>query len=220
MSFNPQNPVESWIIGRATDCDLVVAEPTVSGRHCRLTREGSQYRVEDLHSPNGIYVNGTRVPAGQTVPILQGAQITLGRHVPMPWPPAPVIHAAAPPVERVATVLATDTKEALRGRVITIGRAPESNKQIDLPIVSWNHARIVFENGRAVLEDLKSRNGTAIDRMDNRIQRAVLEPGSDVYLGSYKISASELLTPTKVSIGESAFDKVRSEEHTSELQSP
>ncbi len=205
MSSNPQNPVESWIIGRATDCDLVVAEPTVSGHHCRLTREGSQYRVEDLHSPNGIYVNGTRVPAGRAILIPRGAQITLGRHVPMPWPPAPVISSVAPPAERVASVLSTD---APRGRVITIGRAPESNKQIDLPIVSWNHARIVFEDGRAVLEDLKSRNGIAIDRMDNRIQRALLEPDSDVYLGSYKISARELLTPAKISIGESAFDKV------------
>lgn len=205
MSSNAQNPVESWIIGRAADCDLVVAELTVSGHHCRLTREGSHYRVEDMHSPNGIYVNGTRVPAGQAVSIPQGAQITLGRYVPMPWPPAPAVHAAAPSAERIATVLATD---APRGRVISIGRAPESNKQIDLPIVSWNHARIVFENGRAVLEDLKSRNGTAIDRMENRIEKAVLEPDSDVYLGSYKISARELLTPARISIGEAAFDKV------------
>ena len=208
MSSNPQNPVESWIIGRATDCDLVVAEPTVSGHHCRLTREGSQYRVEDLHSPNGIYVNGTRVPAGQTVLIPQGAQVTLGRHVPMPWPPTPVVPSAAPPAERIATVLSTDAPDAPRGKVITIGRSPESNKQIDLPIVSWNHARIVFENGRAVIEDLKSRNHTAIDRMDNPIERAVLDPNSDVYLGSYKISARELLGPTKISIGEAAFDKV------------
>lgn len=206
MSSDLQNPVESWIIGRAADCDLAVGEPTVSGHHCRLTREGHRYRVEDLHSPNGIYVNGARVPAGQSVLIQPGAQVTLGRDVPMPWPP--VTPSAAPPVARVAAVLSTDATDAPRGRVITIGRAPESNKQIDLPIVSWNHARIVFENGRAVLEDLKSRNGTAIDRMDNRIQRAVLEPDSDVYLGSYKISARELLTPTKVSIGESAFDKV------------
>jgi len=205
MSSNPQNPLQSWVIGRTADCDLVVAEPTVSGRHCRLTQDGESYRVEDLNSPNGIYLDGTRVPSGQSIQVSRGALVTLGRNVPMPWPHTTVTPPAVSSPEPDAAVLLSDPP---RGRIITIGRAPESTKQIDLPIVSWNHARIFFENGRAILEDLNSRNGTAVDRMDNRIQRTALDANSDVYLGSYKISARELLTPAKVSIGESAFDKV------------
>jgi ABC transport system ATP-binding/permease protein len=91
---------------------------------------------------------------------------------------------------------------------ITIGRSPQSNVQIDLGIVSWNHARIIFEGAQLILEDLGSSNGTAIDRVENRIQRAVLNPSSDVFLGSYKIPASRLLAGKRVEIGESAFDKI------------
>ena len=81
--------------------------------------------------------------------------------------------------------------------------------QIDLPIVSWNHAVITEENGKYILEDRNSRNGTAIGELSNRIQRSVLDPSDEVYLGSYKISASQLLSlETKVEIGEAAFQKV------------
>jgi ABC-type multidrug transport system ATPase subunit/pSer/pThr/pTyr-binding forkhead associated (FHA) protein len=207
MPSNEQNPTQSWIIGRAADCDVVSPEPTVSGHHCRLIREGDYYWVEDLNSPNGVYVNGTRVPPGQMAHLPPGAQVTLGRQVPMPWPAAK----AAAPAFRSPSESGSGQSFAPPPpgvRVITIGRAPGSDKQVDLPIVSWNHARIVFDGGRAILEDLGSRNGTSIDRVDNRIQRAVLEPGSDVYLGSYKIAASELLAVQRVTIGEAAFDKV------------
>jgi ABC-type multidrug transport system ATPase subunit/pSer/pThr/pTyr-binding forkhead associated (FHA) protein len=206
MASNPRSPVHSWIIGRAADCDLVIAEATVSGHHCRLIREGSQFSVEDMHSPNGVYVNGNRIPAGEPVLIPADAQVTLGRNVPMPWPSEPGVFSVGTGTGQAAPSAPPVPPGA---RVITIGRSPESDKQIDLPIVSWNHARIVIESGQALLEDLGSRNGTAIDHMQNRIQRAVLKPDSDVYLGSYKISARELLTGAKVSIGESAFEKVQ-----------
>ena len=43
----------SWTIGSGPDCDLVVDRPVVSGRHCRLTRVGDGYLLEDLGSTNG-----------------------------------------------------------------------------------------------------------------------------------------------------------------------
>ena len=68
-----------------SDCDLVVNEPKVSGRHCRLTREGGGYVVEDLNSTNGTFLKGVRVTG--KVPIARGDAITLGLTTPMPWPP-------------------------------------------------------------------------------------------------------------------------------------
>ena len=95
------------------------------------------------------------------------------------------------------------------GREITIGRDPRSDVQIDLPIVSWNHAVITEENGKYILEDRNSRNGTCLGDLSNRIQRTVLNPSDEVYLGSYKISAAQLLSlETKVEIGEAAFQTV------------
>jgi ABC-type multidrug transport system ATPase subunit/pSer/pThr/pTyr-binding forkhead associated (FHA) protein len=203
-SSNPTQvlPAQSWIIGSAPDCDEIVAQPTVSGHHCRLTRQGNQYWVEDLKSRNGTWVEGTPIPVGQIVPVQPNMRVTLGQQIPMPWPALSLSGAdtgAGPqPVPPGA-------------REITIGSLPESTKQIDLPIISKRHARIIVDRGEAFLEDLKSRNGTSIDRIDNRIppyQRVPLHPDNDVFLGSYKIAASELLGTKKVEIGEAAFHKV------------
>jgi ABC-type multidrug transport system ATPase subunit/pSer/pThr/pTyr-binding forkhead associated (FHA) protein/ABC-type multidrug transport system permease subunit len=201
---------QSWIIGSAPDCDEVVSVATVSGYHCRLTRQGNQYWIEDLKSRNGTWVDGAPLPVGQIIPVQPTTRITLGQQIPMPWPPD-ALQAAAP---RQATSYETAPRHASAGsasgsgRVITIGRSPESVKQIDLPIIGWNHAQIVFEGVQPILEDLNSRNGTAIDRIDNRITRAPLRPDSEVFLGSYKISARELLGQQKMEIGEAAFHKV------------
>jgi pSer/pThr/pTyr-binding forkhead associated (FHA) protein len=45
------------IVGRHSDVDLRFAFPEVSRRHCRLAFEDSQWRIYDLRSLNGIYVN-------------------------------------------------------------------------------------------------------------------------------------------------------------------
>jgi ABC transport system ATP-binding/permease protein len=203
-------PAQSWIIGSAPDCDEVIAVATVSGYHCRLTRQGNQYWIEDLKSRNGTWINGTPIPVGQIVPVQPNTRITLGQQIPMPWPAA----ALQSSPQRQATSYEPAPRQASQGsgsgsgRVITIGRSPDSVKQIDLPIIGWNHAQIVFEGGQPILEDLNSRNGTSIDRIDNRITSAPLSADSDVFLGSYKISARELLGQQKVEIGEAAFHKV------------
>ena len=77
--------MSSWIIGSDPDCDLVVNQPTVSGRHCRLSRTTEGDFLEDLGSSNETYVNGARVE-GRTR-VRPADQVTLGKRVPMPWPP-------------------------------------------------------------------------------------------------------------------------------------
>ncbi|GAB4149956.1 MAG: hypothetical protein Fur0037_18350 [Planctomycetota bacterium] len=48
-------------IGRAADCDLVVADSKVSRRHARLIVEAGVAEIEDLGSSNGTLLNGHRV---------------------------------------------------------------------------------------------------------------------------------------------------------------
>jgi ABC-type multidrug transport system ATPase subunit/ABC-type multidrug transport system permease subunit len=154
--------------------------------------------VEDLGSTNGTFVNGVRMAPSEPVWVRQETPITLGSHVKMPWPATP----KGPSDNR-------SVYTPVGGKLVTIGRDPASDVQIDLPIVSWNHAIIHVENGQYILEDRNSRNGTAIGESSNRIQRAVLRPADEVYLGSYKIAASQLLSRgKKVEIGEAAFHKV------------
>ena len=45
------------IVGRHSDADLRFAYSDVSRRHCRLAFENGQWRVRDLKSMNGVYVN-------------------------------------------------------------------------------------------------------------------------------------------------------------------
>ena len=46
------------VIGRMSTCDVVLADSNVSRRHAELTRDGSEWILEDLGSTNGTLVNG------------------------------------------------------------------------------------------------------------------------------------------------------------------
>jgi ABC-type multidrug transport system ATPase subunit/CRP-like cAMP-binding protein len=48
-------------IGRATDNDLVFASRLVSRHHAVLERQGDTFRLRDLNSGNGTYVNGEEI---------------------------------------------------------------------------------------------------------------------------------------------------------------
>jgi two-component system cell cycle response regulator len=51
-----------FVIGRAADADLVVLDPSVSGHHARVSpTSGGAYRLEDLGSTNGTFVDGRRI---------------------------------------------------------------------------------------------------------------------------------------------------------------
>ncbi len=48
-------------VGRHSDADLRLAFPDVSRKHCRFAFDNGVWRVFDLHSLNGIYVNNVRI---------------------------------------------------------------------------------------------------------------------------------------------------------------
>ncbi|HWG19455.1 MAG TPA: FHA domain-containing protein [Terracidiphilus sp.] len=195
---------DSWVIGSAPGCDIQVQEITVSGRHCRLSRKGATFLVEDLGSTNGTFIGGTKLTPGVPVVIPYGTQVSLGGRADMPWPTSRARSEPDTSRRPPAPVRPPDHPNE-----ITIGRSPESKIRIDLPIVSWKHAVIYPENGKHIIEDLGSSNGTAIGELHNRIHRAVLDPSDVVFLGSYKISAAQLIsTESTVEIGESPFTKV------------
>lgn len=72
----PPDVAQRVTIGRATDCDCVISEPTVSRRHAELRRDEERWLLRDLGSRNGTRVNGMRV-AAQT-PVYPGDRIALG----------------------------------------------------------------------------------------------------------------------------------------------
>ncbi len=67
------------VLGRATDCDVVLAESSISRRHTELEYAGGRVRVRDLGSHNGTHVNGVAAEGWYNVG--PGDQLTLGRAV-------------------------------------------------------------------------------------------------------------------------------------------
>ena len=53
---------DTLVIGRDADCDVVVDHPLASRRHARISRDDRRYRLEDLDSRNGTFLNGERLP--------------------------------------------------------------------------------------------------------------------------------------------------------------
>jgi pSer/pThr/pTyr-binding forkhead associated (FHA) protein len=48
------------VVGRHSDADMRLAFPDVSRHHCRMVFGNGQWRIYDLKSTNGVYVNHTR----------------------------------------------------------------------------------------------------------------------------------------------------------------
>lgn len=160
-----------WIIGGASECDLIVDQPKVSSQHCLLTEAPDGFWIEDLHSTNGVYVNGRRITSREKV--TRKDVITLGQNVPMPWP--------APDAAAFA-------------RIVSIGRELDNDVVFDYPMISGHHARILISRGEAVIEDLNSTNGTAVGRIENKVRRSPLSQDDTVYFGSFGVPASRLLS--------------------------
>ena len=66
----------SLLVGRLPECSVCLPDVLVSRMHARISVQDGGVVVEDLHSANGVYVNGRRV-AG-TLVLCQGDRILLG----------------------------------------------------------------------------------------------------------------------------------------------
>src|SRR4051812_12443311 len=66
---------DSVLIGRTSDCDVVLYDPGVSRKHARIFSESDGYFVEDMGSSNGTKVNGAIIKKKQ---LSDGDAISLG----------------------------------------------------------------------------------------------------------------------------------------------
>jgi hypothetical protein len=69
-------PEHTVTLGREPINDIVVNDPEISRRHTRIVFENGAYRVEDLGSTNGTFVNGRRL--SELTPIKDGDILDLG----------------------------------------------------------------------------------------------------------------------------------------------
>jgi serine/threonine protein kinase len=67
-----------FIVGRAPNSGIVITDPLVSRQHCRVERINGRYRVVDLGSHNGTYLNDQRMPKKSTREISFGDVVRIG----------------------------------------------------------------------------------------------------------------------------------------------
>ncbi len=77
------------------------------------------------------------------------------------------------------------------GKITNIGRDSQENEIIlDDDAVSTKHARIRYENGRHVLYDLASKNGTFLN--GDRTQKAILQDEDQISIGHIPLVFKEV----------------------------
>ena len=64
------------LIGRLSDCRIVISDGNTSRHHAEIRRSGSGFVINDLGSTNGTYLNGERLTADRR--ISDGDIVTVG----------------------------------------------------------------------------------------------------------------------------------------------
>ncbi|MFZ0545639.1 MAG: FHA domain-containing serine/threonine-protein kinase [Candidatus Promineifilaceae bacterium] len=67
------------VIGRLSDCEMVINHPHVSKRHCRIQVGADGVEIVDLRSTNGTHLLNQRLPAHVPVPWKGDDKITIGQ---------------------------------------------------------------------------------------------------------------------------------------------
>jgi DNA-binding transcriptional ArsR family regulator len=71
---------DAWKIGRGPGCAILLDyDPFLSAEHAVVERDGEGFRVRDLRSRNGTWVNATRLPSGGRAALATGDVLTVGR---------------------------------------------------------------------------------------------------------------------------------------------
>jgi hypothetical protein len=90
----------------------------------------------------------------------------------------------------IATTDQGNLKFPLHKHIMTIGRAPQNDIHIRSRFISRYHARIVCDEGGAIIEDLDSSNGIAVN--SHRARRQPLRSGDLIDLGKTQLKYIDL----------------------------
>jgi pSer/pThr/pTyr-binding forkhead associated (FHA) protein len=183
---------EAMDIGR-TSGNLLFDDPHLASRHARIVPAADGYLLTALETRNGVY-RRLRGPAE----IVGGDKILIGRQV-LRFEVVPEREGAAPAAFENGTAIfgsrvrpawgrllqltsagiACDVHHLGRGEII-VGRGKADVVFSDDDVVSARHARLSLRDGRTLLEDLSSTNGTFLGVREPYL----LVPGDVIRMGN------------------------------------
>ena len=164
-------------IGRSPDCDIRLDAPMVSGEHAEVTMlEDGRFRVRDLGSTNGTFVNSRDNRVAET---------TVG--------PDDVVFLGSYrlPLSRLGSLLnQADGEQDIilpEGKALmVIGRDADCDIVLNAPQVGRHHAQLVRQpDGSFELRDLGSINGTYVN--GERIKSRVISPQDLVSFANFRV---------------------------------
>jgi hypothetical protein len=75
-----RNPYHLIYIGRASNCDIILAHDSVSKLHASLSVKGTDVaEISDVGSRNGTFLGGERLKQGQAAQLRAGDELAIGR---------------------------------------------------------------------------------------------------------------------------------------------
>lgn len=201
---------DAYAVGRDEDNAIRLTERNISRRHARFERmAGTEalmgYRLEDLASLTGVYLNGVRLE--EAVELAHGDLIVIGdyRITVENESIGPVAHEATNPELKVTRrehqntdpyrLLIVSGPDAGKVFPLTsartiLGRAEDATLQLAHPSVSRQHAEVAaLPDGRLELIDSGSSNGLVLN--GKTIRREILEGGDLFELGDVRIRVLE-----------------------------
>ena len=161
-------------MGRASDNDVVLDYPMVSSHHATLHVRGGQLEIEDHQSTNGTSVNVPHQRVQRAV-VKEQDVLYLGS---LRIPVARLLGGSLKLGEATASTV------EFRGKEMTLGRDPACDHVLDYPMISSRHAKLLHKDGRVLVEDLGSVNGTFVNGQRIAAQ-AEVKTGDVIGLGSY-----------------------------------
>ncbi|MFW6052097.1 MAG: FHA domain-containing protein [Myxococcota bacterium] len=187
---------EEITLGRSEGNTIRLTERNVSRRHAVLRKTESGYRVEDLDSYNGTFVNGRRIE-GPT-DLTSGDELRIGDYQlalhadsgevgDTPSAPAAQAEPSIPPARLVMLTAPVPGAEfALKGDHLRLGRSEDLDIWINHRSISREHAEIFRdEDGTLRIADLGSANGIRLN--GEEVEEAVLEPYDVIKLGRVRL---------------------------------
>lgn len=180
------------VVGRKPPADIVIADSEVSSRHARIKPVGDALLVADLGSTNGSTLDGgAKLAPNADTPLAPGQKLRVGPAIiealaaarPESSPgfaatektvaiggglmQSMLVNVARFKAAQPKLVVAAEHEKrvvAIEEMEVVVGRdAKQAQIAIQHQSVSSKHAKLKFENGRFLVEDLKSSNGTFLD---------------------------------------------------------